>query len=120
MDQDPALWTDHTAAARRVFRADSALTWLFLYGLVPAALLLLRFSYPAEQPRLSASATLDTHHLRQILRNRCATAFKHGNRIGAPPQAVLRAARDGRSGAVQLDMMDTGPGSASTPAPRAA
>ncbi|NBC15295.1 MAG: two-component sensor histidine kinase [Gammaproteobacteria bacterium] len=59
MDQDSALSTDGTGAIRRVFRADSALTWLFLYRLVLAALLLLLFSYPVAQPWLGTSATVD-------------------------------------------------------------
>ncbi|MCG6940792.1 MAG: two-component sensor histidine kinase [Thiohalocapsa sp.] len=42
---------------QRVFRADSALTWLFLYRLVLAALLALLFSYPEEQPWLGTEAT---------------------------------------------------------------
>ncbi len=44
-------------AARRVFRADSALTWLFLYRLLLAALLTLLFSYPEGQPWLGSEAT---------------------------------------------------------------
>ncbi len=43
-----------------VFRADSALTWLFLYRLLLTALLLVLFSYPPETPWLGdqASASL--------------------------------------------------------------
>ena len=44
-------------APRRVFRADSALTWLFLYRLVLAALLALLFSYPQGEPWLGSEAT---------------------------------------------------------------
>jgi two-component system, NtrC family, sensor histidine kinase PilS len=36
----------------RAFRVDSALTWLFLYRLVLAALLVLLFSFPADTPWL--------------------------------------------------------------------
>ena len=51
----PAAGGDGTPP--RVFRANSALTWLFLYRLVLAALLVLLFSYPQEQPWLGDVGT---------------------------------------------------------------
>lgn len=56
MDTGPAAVGGRPGEPGRTFRADSALTWLFLYRLVLAALLVSLFSYPPEQPWLGTAA----------------------------------------------------------------
>jgi len=81
MDQPPAQLAAPGGAAQRAFRADSALTWLFLYRLLLAALLLFLFSYPAEQPWLGSAA--DAGVARVILGLHGLTILAGGLLIGA-------------------------------------
>jgi two-component system sensor histidine kinase PilS (NtrC family) len=62
-DPERSATGDRTGDAGRTFRADSALTWLFLYRLVLAALLVTLFSYPPEQPWLGSAAIADDARL---------------------------------------------------------
>ena len=58
-----SVTTSNSLNAKAAFPRNSALTWLFLYRMVLAALLLLIFSYPSTRPWLAGTGNPETARL---------------------------------------------------------